>query len=180
MNTDMIVKDCLAFCACRFIPSTLENTNPHRVMKKLFTFFLPIFILLSASAQTQDPVHWKTSYKPTSITEGEIIIEASIDKGWHTYSQRPTDAGPISTSFTINPTKNYKLVGKVTETDAHEEFDEAFGAKLFVYHEKAEFHQKIRLTSKGGFNIPFKVEFICCNDRMCLPPKTVDLSVKVP
>lgn len=148
-------------------------------MKKLITLCLCFVAALGLKSQNQqNPVQWFASYKAISATEGEIVINALIDKGWHTYSQRPTDAGPIPTAFAFTNQGNYELVGKTQESDAHEEFVKAFDAKIFVFTNKAEFRQKIKLVGKSGFIIPFKVEFMCCNDNMCLPPKTIDLSVK--
>jgi len=147
-------------------------------MKKLLPVCIAFFAFFNAHSQAKNPVNWITSYKSISATEGEIIITAIIEKGWHTYSQKPTADGPIPTSFNFTESKQYQLVGKVEETDAHEEFDQAFGAKLFVFNDKAEFKQKITFTGKGGFSVSLKVEYMCCDDKMCLPPKTVDLSVK--
>lgn len=149
-------------------------------MKKT-VFFLTVLLacfVTNVTAQ-QNPVHWFASYKALSPTEGEIVITASIDKTWHTYSQRPTDDGPVPTSFTFSESKQFQLLGKTEESNAHEEFVAAFGAKIFVFTDKAEFRQKIKLTGKGGFPLNFKVEYMCCDDKMCLPPKTIDLSVKV-
>lgn len=147
-------------------------------MKKIALLALLLSSLLFR-AQTPNPVMWFASYKSLSATEGEITITAAIEKNWHTYSQRPSDAGPIPTSFQFAPSKAFQLVGKTEETGAHEEFDLAFEARIYVFTDKAEFKQKIKLTGKPGFFIPFKVEFICCSDKTCLPPKTLDLSVKV-
>jgi thiol:disulfide interchange protein DsbD len=144
-------------------------------------FFLLSFLIFNSGVfnftKAQDPVKWSVVYKSISATEGEIIIAANIEKGWHTYSQRPTKDGPIPTSFTFTPTKDYELEGKTTESEAHEEFVKAFEAKVFIFSNKAEFKQKIKLKKKGT-NIPIKIEFMCCNDMMCLPPKNVELSVK--
>ena len=148
-------------------------------MKKLFALFIGVICLVNVNAQVQNPVSWTTSYKSTSATEGEITIIAKIEKGWHTYSQRPTDAGPISTTFTFPPSSQYKLVDKTEEIGSHEEFDKAFDAKIFVFTDKAEFKQKIKLTGKAGFELLFNVECTICNDNMCLPPKIMDLKVKV-
>ena len=146
-------------------------------------YILPLLISLccfsSLSAQEQDPISWKASYKSLSAKEGEIIIEATIGKTWHTYSQRPTDAGPIPTSFTFAPSKSYEVIGATVESDAHEEYVPAFEAKIFVFKDKAEFRQKIRLTGKPGFAVNLKVEYMSCNDMMCRPPKIVPLTVKI-
>jgi hypothetical protein len=148
-------------------------------MKKLLVLVIAVFPFLSSFSQTQNPVTWKVAFNASSAVEGEIIISAAIEPGWHTYSQRPTTDGPIPTSFSFTPSKQYELIGKTEESNAHEEFDKAFEAKTFIFTGKAEFKQKIKITGKPGFIIPFKVEFMSCNDRMCLPPKTVDLNVKV-
>lgn len=147
--------------------------------RSLFACLLGLFFFTLTKAQAPNPINWTATYKSISATEGEIIITGTLEKGWHTYSQRPTDAGPIPTSFTFTPSKFYKPEGKTTESNAHEEFVKAFDAKIFVFNEKAEFRQKIKLTGKGGFTVAVKVDYMCCNDMMCLPPKTVELQVKV-
>ena len=149
-------------------------------MKKIIVVLLAALFGMSAKSQVANPVVWSATYKAISSTEGEIIIQAKIEKGWHTYSQRPTEAGPIPTNiaFVAAPSL-FELIGKTNETDAHEEFVKAFDAKIFVFTDKAEFRQKIKLKGKGGFNVTVKVEYMTCNDMMCLPPKTIDLSVKI-
>ena len=149
------------------------------LMKNIISLCFCFFLFFNGKSQPQNPLTWVATYKSLSATEGEIIITAKIEKGWHTYSQRPTEAGPIPTSINFTPSKQYRLVGNTEETDAHEEFVKAFDAKIFVFHDKAEFKQKVKLTAKSGFNITIKVEYMTCNDMMCLPPKTTDLTVKV-
>lgn len=146
-------------------------------MKKLFFLCLSTLSTLLSLAQ-QNPVTWTATYKSTSATEGEVVITATIEKNWHTYSQRPTDAGPIPTTIKFSAAKNYMLVGRTEESNAHEEFVKAFDAKIFVFTGKAEFKQKVKLNTKTPTNIGLTVEYMCCNDQMCLPPKTIDLIVK--
>jgi hypothetical protein len=147
-------------------------------MKKLVAIVFCLFAFLGARSQGQNPVVWKAVYKSISGTEGEIIITPKVEKGWHSYSQKVTADGPIATTFKFTESKQYTLVGKVEESNVHEEFDKAFDAKIFVVTDKSEFRQKIKLVGKAGATIAFKVEFMCCNDMMCLPPKTIDLTVK--
>jgi len=149
-------------------------------MKLLHLLSILLISSFGLSAQENNPVFWTASYKAISETEGEIIISAQIQPGWHTYSQRPTDAGPISTLIQFKSSPLFQLEGKPVENNVHEVYDKAFEAKLFVFSDKAEFRQKIKLTSKPGFTVAFSVEYVCCNDNMCLPPKTIELSVKIP
>lgn len=146
-------------------------------MKKIILFFTVLLSIGTITSQVQNPVTWQATYKSISATEGEIIITATIEKGWHTYSQKESNAGPIPTSFKFTPSKDFELVGKTEESNAHEEFVKAFEAKIFVFSGKAEFKQKIKVKKKGA-TITIKVDYMCCNDAMCLPPKTIDLSVK--
>lgn len=148
-------------------------------MKKIIALLIAVLSFKGIMAQTQNPVVWVATYKSVSATEGEMIISAVIEKGWHTYSQRATDAGPIPTSIKLVPLAQYKTEGSMLESDAHEEFVKAFEANIFVFTNHAEFRQKIKLTGKPGFTILVKIEYMCCNDMMCLPPKTVELNVKV-
>lgn len=147
-------------------------------MKALLIFLSTIFsFVYNAKAQAPDPVKWSATYQKTNAKEGFIIVKATIEKNWHTYSQRPTDAGPIPTSFTFSPSKGYELDGKTEEEGAHEEFVKAFDAKIFVFTGEAQFKQKINLKSKGSQKVNLKVEYMCCDDMMCLPPKTIELTV---
>lgn len=147
-------------------------------MKKLIILSLSLLSFFGLNAQQQNPITWVASYKSISATEGEITITPKIEKGWHSYSQKVTADGPVPTSFKFTESKQYTLVGKTEEENVHEEFDKAFDAKIFVVTDKSSFKQKIKFA-KAGFNVAFKLEFMCCNDQMCLPPKTTELTVKV-
>ncbi|WP_317899093.1 protein-disulfide reductase DsbD domain-containing protein [Aurantibacillus circumpalustris] len=147
-------------------------------MKKILFLLLSTFSFFNVFSQ-ENPIKWKASYTSISATEGEIIVVADIDKGWHTYSQQPNNAVPIPTFFSYKGSKDYELIGSTEENNAHEEFDAALGEKLLVFVDKAEFKQKVRLNTKKAHTIFLKIEYICCDNKMCLPPTTIDLSVKV-
>jgi len=147
-------------------------------MKYILAFTIAFISLASIKGQNTNPVTWQATYKAGSATEGEIILTATIEKGWHTYSQKVVADGPIATSFTFTPSKQYSLVGKTEESKAHEEYVKAFEAKISVFTDKAEFRQKIKHSGKPA-SVAIKAEYMCCNDMMCLPPKTIDLTVKV-
>ncbi len=147
-----------------------------------FKNFLVILLLcpLFFIGQTQNPVTWTGSYTSLNESEGEITITANIEMGWHIYSQRLTDAGPINTSFTFTPAKNFELKDKTTEENAKEEFDKAFEAKVFSFEGKAVFKQKIKRLNPKQFTTVVKLEYVSCNSTMCLPPKVSELSINIP
>lgn len=148
-------------------------------MKKLVFLFI-IFLPTFSFSQAHDPVKWEAKFNELPGTDGEIVINARIENGWHIYSIKPTDAGPIPTSFNFSPDSNYELIGKTEESNAHEILDKAFDAKLWIIEEKGTFKQKIKLKNQKGFSIPVKLEFMVCNDMQCLPPKTIELQIIVP
>ena len=150
------------------------------IMKNLFLILFSLLAFLGISQNALKPVVWNVTYVEKSSTEGEIIFTAMIEKKWHIYSQRPTDVGPIPTSFTITPNPNYDLVGTVIEKDAHEEFVAAFDAKVFVFSGETIFKQKVIRKQKKAFIINTSLEFMTCNDVQCLPPTTLNFSVSIP
>ncbi|MDP3567522.1 protein-disulfide reductase DsbD domain-containing protein [Sediminibacterium sp.] len=146
-------------------------------MKILLTICIGLFSFLNSHSQ-EKPIKWDVSYTPVSATEGEIIIKAVIEKGWHTYSQQANNAVPFPTLISYKESTQYQLIGKTEEKNTHEEFDEVLKAKLLVFSNKAEFKQKVKLNTKSPQTILLKVEYILCDNKKCLPPTTIDLEIK--
>lgn len=150
-------------------------------MKHLIAFlFLFVSFLGIAQNPPLEPVSWNASYKDISATEGEIIFTANIAENWHTYSQRPTEDGPVPTSFTVSASNDFQLNGKVEESKAHEEYVKAFEAKVYIFDKEAVFTQKVKRLNEKAFSIKAYVEFMSCNDVMCNPPKIVPFTVEIP
>ena len=149
-------------------------------MKKqlFFSLFLVPFCFLG---QVQNPVKWEAKYSELPNGEAEIIVTASIEKGWHTYSQNISpDAGPVPTTVNFSPGSNYEMIGKSIEENVKEEFDKTFEMKIASFEGKAIIKQKLKRKNLKEFQTPIKIEYMVCNDKQCLPPKTVDLMLSVP
>lgn len=145
-------------------------------MIKFFScFFLISFLALSQ----KDPVTWNVRCNNGSNNTATIEITGLLEKGWHTYSTRQLAEGPVPTSFTFHPAPFYELYGSIQEIGAHEEYVSAFDAKLTLFSRKALFVQEIKKTKPYGGKIKISMEYMCCNDKMCLPPKTIDLWVEI-
>ena len=148
-------------------------------MKKITALlFLTIITVFSTFGQLVDPVKWSYRVEQKG-QEATLIFKATVDKGWHVYSQFIPDGGPIPTTFTFTPDNNYALVGKVTEPKGEEVFDSNFDMKLKYFENTAEFKQKIKLTSNKAFKIKGVVESMACNDRNCTPPNPVDFEFSI-
>lgn len=150
-------------------------------MKKFSAFLiLAVFSLTSVFSQIHDPVKWKTSLKKISETEYDLISTATIDPGWHLYSQDVPDGGPIPTYFEFEENSNYTLVGKVKEDKGITENDPVFEMIIKYFENKASFTQRIKLTGNKGTTVKGEVEFMVCDDTNCLPPTYVDLIFDIP
>ncbi len=148
-------------------------------MKKLiFIYLIGIFILNTAASFSQilDPVRWNYEHKKLSGNEIELTFTADIEDRWHLYSQDLPEGGPIPTSFTIEESADFELIGEVIEvTEPEVKYDQSFQMKLKLFSHKAVFKQKIKLLSEGTVKIKGFVEFMSCDDERCLPPKESDL-----
>ena len=143
----------------------------------LFTVFL--FIILSASAQMENPVQWVYSAKKIADKTYELHITATINGNWHLYAQ---DAGegpePTTIKFTPNPLISFD--GKVKEIGKMEKsFDKNFNSVLKYYAGKVDFVQKVKVKSSIATVVKGTVNFMVCNDRQCLPPRDVPFTINV-
>jgi DsbC/DsbD-like thiol-disulfide interchange protein len=146
-------------------------------MKKLLLAVTAILMTIGAKAQVESPVRWAYAAKRTSPTEAVILIKATIDKGWHIYSQNVKDGGPVKTSFTFTPSKDYVLVGKTIEPAPVVKFEKVFSMNVGYFENSVVFQQKIKLRSTKANSVKGKLEFMVCNDQKCLPPDEVQFII---
>ncbi len=147
-------------------------------MKRLFLVAALATIASLSSAQVKDPVKWEFSSKKKDATTYEVRLTATIDNGWHIYSQTTPDGGPIPT--TIEFTKNPLLVldGTAKEVGKLEQKHEAlFGVDVKQFSNKVEFVQVVKLKGGAKTVVNGTVEFMVCNDRECLPPTKEKFSI---
>jgi DsbC/DsbD-like thiol-disulfide interchange protein len=147
-------------------------------MKNLFLIALGLMLSFTASSQILKPVKWSYLAKKTSKNEATLFIRATIDNGWHIYSQTVPDGGPIKTSFSFKPAKAFSLVGKTVEPKPISKFEKTFDMNVAFFEKTVTFQQKVKLTG-GKTIIKGAVEFMVCDDHQCLPPETVEFSIPV-
>ncbi len=144
-------------------------------MKKLF-FLFAFIAVTNGYSQILDPVKWTTSVEKISDTEYILISKASIEKGWHLYSQNVPEDGPIPTTFTYGSESNseFEIVGETSEEEGHTIDDPVFGMKIKFFENSASFKQTVKI-SEDISSIKALVEFMVCDDTRCLPPNEIDL-----
>jgi len=147
---------------------------------KLQTNLLLLILLGSsmlhlASAQTINPVKWKTEVKKIKKNEYLLTALASIDRGWHLYSQKVPKGGPIATNFEFQDKSNYELLEATEESKGITVLDPVFKMRIKYFDRKATFKQ--RITVYGDVSqIKASVRYMACDNRRCLPPKEKELN----
>lgn len=145
-------------------------------MKKFFLFLVISIINFQLStAQIVDPIHWSAELVETGeLTEDgdaaivEIVWHATIDEGWHLYTQDIPEDGPVPTEF--NYGEAYLLGATTTDAPVISSYDENFEMTLTYYEHEATFRQ--RITTQDPAAIEASVTYMACNDEMCLAPTT--------
>lgn len=147
-------------------------------MKKLLLLFVAVCTVVFAQAQL-NPVSWKFSSKKISDKVYEIHLTATMDNGWHLYSQtQPKDAIAIPTAFVFNKNPLATLSGKIKEVGKMEKFHDA-SVKISAnqYSQTVNFVQKITLKAPVKTNVSGTVTYQTCDDKQCLPPKKVPFKI---
>lgn len=148
-------------------------------MKKTILLFVLVVFAGYAEAQLVSPVKWSYAAKKLSSSEAEVYLKATIDKGWHIYSTKQKEGGPIKTSISFGRNAGYSLFGTLNEPKAASKYEKTFGMQVLYFESSALFRQKIRLRGTGVVVVKGKVEFMVCNDHECLPPSEVEFSIPV-
>ena len=148
-------------------------------MKKISFFLFSLLIAGYAFGQGLNPVSWSFSSKKVSENVYEIQMTATIQQGWHLYSQsQPKDAIAQPTSFVFNKNPLLEFNGNVKEVGKLEKFvDRELEVSANQYSNKVVFVQKVKLKGKAKTNVTGKLTYQTCDDKKCLPPKTVNLSI---
>ena len=145
---------------------------------KIFSFLVFFFFAFSNNINAQlNPVKWEIAAKKITEAEYELTFTAKADKGWYIYSQHTDPSGPIPTSINFDENSNLEFIGEAIETGKKKEaFDELFGVNVIKFGNEVTFTQKIKVKGTGN-NAKGYLEYMCCDDEKCLPPKEVDFDI---
>ena len=135
---------------------------------KLNTVFMTIVAVLfsvMAFAQPIEPVVWSSSVENIADDEYRITYKASIESGWHIYDMGSYDGGPMSTTFTFEPSADYELVGGIeAQGEVIRHFDETFGMEVGYYEGEVSFSQ---IVKSAGAQVVATVDYMACSDMNC-------------
>jgi len=149
-------------------------------MKKNFLLAALVFFLAATgvSAQIERPVTWQFGAKKISNDEAVVFMKATMDNGWHIYSQHVEEGGPIKTSFTFTPSGDFTLIGKTAEPKPKVKHEEVFKMDVGYFDKEVVFQQKVKLK-KGQTTVKGAVEYMACDAERCLPPDEVTFAIAV-
>ena len=140
---------------------------------------LGMFLIGAMAISAQTPVTWTFTSKKLTNNTYEIHMTATIEKGWHLYSQsQPEDAIAMPTTFEIAGNPLIEVVGKIKEVGDLEKFhDKELDLSANQYSKTVNFVQTVKLKGKVKTSFNGSVEFQTCDDKKCLPPKTINFKV---
>ena len=142
----------------------------HRLKNVLFLWML---CLMPTMAQ----VDMRVGYKRVSQELIDIVFSADIQRGWHVYGTNIDEGGPTRAAFNIDSSEGVEPVGKLRGgPGAIAGYDETFAMNVSWYEGRAQFTQRVRLTSPT-YKLNGYLEWGACNDQTCLPPQSTDCSL---
>jgi thiol:disulfide interchange protein DsbD len=149
-------------------------------MKKLSLLLFGFIISFTVLAQSGKQVKWNFTSKKIADKTYEVHMTAIINGNYHMYAQNAGVEGPLPTAFAF--TKNPLLVldGKVREMGKLvKKYESTWSGSVNYYEKTVNFIQTVKVRGSAKTNLAGKVEFMVCNDNLCLPPAEVEFSVNI-
>jgi thiol:disulfide interchange protein DsbD len=153
-------------------------------MKKHFSFLSIIFLSLSLSGFAQmgsaKQVSWTFAAKKIGDKKYEVKMTATIAGNYHLYAQIAGVEGPIPTSITFTPNPLLTMDGKPVEQGKKiTKMEEAWGGKVNFYEKTVTFVQVVNAKTKAKTSLNGKIDFMVCDDELCLPPAEVPFKIAI-
>jgi DsbC/DsbD-like thiol-disulfide interchange protein len=141
---------------------------------------------LSLYAAPADPVAWKAEEAPAKpVKPGArftLRLVAKIQPGWHLYSMKPMEDGPVPTRIWLADGQPFQLAGPVKGDEPQTLQDPTLKMEVEQYEGTAGFAVPVKIAAgaaPGTQNLAVNATFQSCNNKMCLPPKTIAVDVPV-
>jgi thiol:disulfide interchange protein DsbD len=149
-------------------------------MKKIFVTIACIFLAHILFAQVLNPVQWDYNAVKKNDKEYTVNISATLSPEWHIYSMTTPGGGPVPTTFDFKRNPLVVLEGNTVEKGKlYTEKDDIFGVDVKYYANTVTFTQTVKLKSPVKTNLSGTIKYMVCNDKMCLPPKTIPFTVQL-
>ena len=147
-------------------------------MKKIILTALSVVLSTAAFSQIQAPVKWSYAAKKVSKDQAVVFVKATIEKGWHIYSQNAADDSQLKTSLTFNKDNNYTLIGNTSEPKPQTKFEPSIKTNVGYFEQSVIFQQKVKLNATAA-TVNGTVNYLVCDSKQCLPPEEVEFKIPV-
>ena len=150
------------------------------IYQKLFTAFA--VLLFSAAAFAQNPVSWslESDAKGKTLKQNETFkakLKAVIEGEWHLYAVEQAEGGPFPTKITIAENSPFLLDGKTSSPAPITKFEPLFNIDTKFFEKSAEFNLPLKSTAETkADDLAVNIKYQVCDDKVCLPPKTVKVT----
>jgi thiol:disulfide interchange protein DsbD len=145
-----------------------------------------ILAAVSLAAAPPNPVAWKLAEAPAKpVKRGArftVKLTANIQAGWHIYSMKPIEDGPLPTRIWIAEGQPFQLTGPIKGDEPQTMQDPTLHMDVELYEGAAAFSLPLKVaagTAPGVQNLVVNVQAQSCNNSICLPPATVKVEVPV-
>ena len=143
-----------------------------------------VAIAAALSAAPTDPVAWKLQAPGKPVKAGarfQVKLVAAIEPGWHLYSLKPVAEGPIPTRIWIADGQAFHLTGAVGAPEPVTVQDPTLGMEVEMYEGETGFTLPVQAAAgaAGEQKLVVGASYQSCNNKLCLPPKTVKVELPV-
>jgi thiol:disulfide interchange protein DsbD len=139
-----------------------------------------VLLAIISWAAAPNPVLWKLEGVPVKpVKRGArfaIKLSGAIEAGWHLYSTKRLTDGPIPTRIWIPEGQLLRTAGPVQSPAPQTTQDPNFGMEVEYYQCNAVFTLPVQVSGTapaGAGKAQVSVSYQACNDKICLPPKTL-------
>jgi thiol:disulfide interchange protein DsbD len=147
---------------------------------------LAVFAAVVLGATAPDPVAWKLEEIPARpLKVGarfNLKLVARIQEGWHLYSLKPMVEGPIPTRIWLPEGQPFSLAAAVQAPEPETKHDPSFNMEVELYEGETAFTLPLRIAAgapPGAQTVVVNASFQTCNNKICLPPRTVKVEAPV-
>lgn len=147
---------------------------------------LSLLMTCAVWAAPPQPAHWTISAPApeTAVARGaqiRIKVSVDIDEGWHIYSLKKLEDGPIPTTVQLPKDQPaFRQTGPVEAPPPVSRYEETFQMQVESYEEEVEFLIPVEVANDapaGAAVLKIEARYQSCDNKQCLPPRTVKLEL---
>ena len=156
--------------------------SSNMIRSKFLYFIFSAILFLPVLSLAQNPVSWslESDAKGKTLKADEKFsakLNATIEGEWHLYAVEQPTGGPFPTKITVAENLPFQIEGKTTSPEPITRFDPNFGIDTKFFAKNAEFNVPLKTNAEAkGDDLAINVRYQVCDDKLCLPPKTVKVS----